>query len=56
MNRLYLLLLVFAISLPAFPQAFTYKTIDIPGAMETQVRGVNSSGEIVRVLQNHFVR
>jgi hypothetical protein len=49
MNRLYLLLLLLllAISLPAFPQAFTYKAIDIPGAMETQVRGVNSSGEIV---------
>src|SRR3954449_11746502 len=31
----------------SFAQSFTYKPIDIPGATETQVRGVNSSGEIV---------
>jgi hypothetical protein len=42
MTRLCLLLVVLALSLPAFPQAFTYKAIDIPGAIETQVRGVNS--------------
>jgi hypothetical protein len=45
MLRLFILLL--AASQFAFTQAFTYKTIDIPGATETQVRGVNSSGEIV---------
>jgi hypothetical protein len=41
------LVLLFAFSQLAFPQSFTYKAINIPGATETQVRGVNSSGEIV---------
>lgn len=45
MFRLFLLLL--ALSGVAFTQTFTYKAINIPGATETQVRGVNSSGEIV---------
>jgi hypothetical protein len=44
MTRLLLLLVFCPI---AFAQTFTYKAIDIPGATETQVRGVNSSGEIV---------
>jgi hypothetical protein len=39
--------LLFALSQFAFTQTFTYKAINIPGATETQVRGVNSSGEIV---------
>src|SRR5690348_18326844 len=41
------LLLVLVLSPLALTQTFTYKAIDIPGATETQVRGVNSSGEIV---------
>ena len=41
------LALLAAFSQLAFPQSFTYKAINIPGATETQVRGVNSSGEIV---------
>lgn len=45
MARLFLLLL--ALSQFAFTQTFTYKAINIAGATETQVRGVNSSGEIV---------
>jgi hypothetical protein len=45
MTRLFLLLVLF--SELAFAQTFTYKAINIPGATETQVRGVNSSGEIV---------
>lgn len=45
MSRLLVLLLAF--SPLAFTQTFTYKAINIPGATETQVRGVNSSGEIV---------
>jgi hypothetical protein len=45
MARLFLVLLAF--SPLAFTQTFTYKAINIPGATETQVRGVNSSGEIV---------
>lgn len=45
MTRLILVLL--ALSEFSFTQTFTYKAIDIPGATETQVRGVNSSGEIV---------
>ena len=53
MTRLFLLLLAF--SQLAFTQTFTYKAINIPGATETQVRGVNSSGEIVG-LQNHGLR
>ena len=39
--------LFLALSPVAFTQTFTYKAINIPGATETQVRGVNSSGEIV---------
>jgi len=42
-----LLVLLLALSPIAFTQTFTYKAINIPGATETQVRGVNSSGEIV---------
>lgn len=45
MIRLFLLL--FAFSPLAVTQTFTYKAVNIPGATETQVRGVNSSGEIV---------
>ena len=47
MFRLFLLILLLAFSQLAFTQTFTYKAINIPGATETQVRGVNSSGEIV---------
>lgn len=45
MPRFFLVLL--AVSQFAFTQTFTYKAVNIPGATETQVRGVNSSGEIV---------
>ena len=45
MIRLFLVL--FALTQFALTQTFTYKAINIAGATETQVRGVNSSGEIV---------
>jgi hypothetical protein len=45
MMRLFFLL--FVLSQFALTQTFTYKAFNIAGATETQVRGVNSSGEIV---------
>jgi hypothetical protein len=47
-----LLILLLALGQFGFAQSFTYRTIDIPGANETQVRGVNSSGEIVGFYKN----
>ena len=44
---MYRLILVLFFLTPLTFAQFTYKSVDVPGATETQVRGVNSSGEIV---------
>jgi hypothetical protein len=50
MNRV-LLLLVFALPSTLFAQAFTYARIDVPGAVSTEARGINNSGEVVGYYQ-----
>src|SRR5438874_13840634 len=46
MNRL-LLAIVLALPSTLLAQSFTYARIDVPGAAQTEARGINNNGEIV---------
>src|SRR6202171_140520 len=46
MNRL-MLAIVFSLPSTLLAQTFTYAPINLPGAVATEARGINSSGEVV---------
>jgi hypothetical protein len=46
MNRL-ILAIVFFLPSTLLAQTFTYAPINVPGAVSTQARGINATGEIV---------
>lgn len=47
MYRSILITLLFGLSSLSFAQTFTYAPINIPGAVATEVRGINNNGEVV---------